>query len=243
MIERIKLECPVSIVMPVSNEAPVIEQVVEEWVQEVIQYLPSGSELYFDEAASTDGTREILERLKKKYPFLRVDYHERKEGFGEAARNLYINSKCPLVFFTDSDGQYVPAEFWKLAPFAGKFDIVHGAKIGRQDHIFRKISSACFNHIARLLFDEYYSDINSAFRFVTRRVIENLVPRVKCMLTLINAELLLRAEMENYAIRQVRVIHRKRQYGVSRGLPPSRYLIECLRAYHGLHELKTEYRQ
>jgi len=241
--KRAQLSSPVSIVMPVCNEADIIEEVVEEWACEVIRFLPEGSELFFDEAASTDGTREILERLKTKYPFLRVEYHEKKEGFAKAARNLYLSSKCPLVFFTDSDGQYVASEFWKLAPFAERFDIVHGAKIGRQDPLPRKMASAIFNRVARFVFDEHYSDINSAFRIVKREVIDYLLPRLRCMPTLLNAELLLRAEMENYAIKQVRVIHRKREHGVSRGLPPMRYLNECLKAYRGLLELKDEYRQ
>ena len=50
----IEFQEPVSILMPVSNEADVIEEVVEEWVWEVIAHLPPGSELLFDEAASTE---------------------------------------------------------------------------------------------------------------------------------------------------------------------------------------------
>ena len=69
----IKLREPVSILMPVSKEGDVIEEVVEEWVREVISHLPQGSELLFDEAVSTEGTREILQRLSKKYPFINVD--------------------------------------------------------------------------------------------------------------------------------------------------------------------------
>jgi dolichol-phosphate mannosyltransferase len=229
--------------MPVCNEAEVIEEVIEEWVSEVIRWLPQGSELLIDEAESTDGTRQILERLQAKHPFLRVEYHERKEGFAAAARNLYRNARCPLIFFTDSDGQYVASEFWKLTPHVGKFDIVHGAKIGRQDPFFRKVSSACFNRLARFIFDEHYSDINSAFRIIRRDVVLDLLPRLRCMPTLLNAELLLRAELENYSIKQVRVIHRKRQHGTSRGLPFNRYFLECLRAYQGLLALKAEYKR
>lgn len=238
---RTNLADPVSIVMPVCNEADIIEKVIEEWVGDVIQYLPAGSELLFDEAASTDGTREILERMKAKYPFLRVIYNETKDGFAAAARRLYREAKCPLVFFTDSDGQYVASEFWKLTPYVEKFWIVHGAKIGRQDALFRKIASAIFNRIARFIFDVHYSDINSAFRFVRKTVTNAMLPKLQCMPTLLNAELLLRAEMENYPIKQVRVIHRHREHGVSRGLPPTRYLGECLRAYRGLLRLKAEY--
>src|SRR5687767_12853364 len=111
-----KISSPVSILMPICNEADIIEEVITEWVTEVFQYLPPGSEFLFDEAASTDGTREILARLCVKYPYIKVNYNDRKDGFANAARRLYNASVCPLVFFTDSDGQYAPAEFWKLAP-------------------------------------------------------------------------------------------------------------------------------
>jgi dolichol-phosphate mannosyltransferase len=232
---------PVSILMPVCNEAEVIEQVIEEWANDVFRHLPPESEFLFDEAASTDGTREILERLRQKYPYIRVMYNEKKDGFAAAARRLYREAKCPLVFFTDSDGQYVASEFWKLAPYIDKYWIVHGAKIARQDAIFRKVASAVFNLAARFILDVHYSDINSAFRIVRKDLSDVMLPKLKCMPTLLNAELLLRAELENYPIKQVHVIHRRRQHGVSRGLPPNRYLMECLGAYRGLLAIKSEY--
>jgi glycosyltransferase involved in cell wall biosynthesis len=237
------LSQPVSLLMPVCNEADVIEGVIEEWVAEVISRLPPGSELLIDEAASTDGTREILQRLCAKYPFIRVTYNERKDGFGPAARRLYAAARCPLVFFTDSDGQYVPSEFWKLAPFAAEFDIVHGAKVGRQDSFFRKVASAAFNRIARFLFDEPYTDINSAFRIVKKEALERLLPSARCLPTLLNAELLLRAALTNLSIKQVRVAHRPRRFGKSRGLPFWAFASEVVRAYRGLFELKDEFRR
>ena len=232
---------PISILMPVHNEADILEEVVEEWVRDVIQFLPEGSELFFDEAASTDGTREILESLMKKYPFIRVQYNEVKDGFAAAAHRLYTHAKCPLVFFTDSDGQYVPSEFWKLTPYVGEFSMVHGAKIGRKDAFFRKWASGIFNRIARLLFDVHQTDINSAFRIIRKELCDEMVPQLHCMPTLLNAELLLRAAWGNHPIKQVDVIHRNRLHGVSRGLPPGRYLNECIKAFRGLLQLKSEY--
>jgi dolichol-phosphate mannosyltransferase len=237
------LSQPVSILMPVCNEADVIEEVIEEWVSEVIQYLPTGSELVFDEAASTDGTREILTRLMQKYPFIRVQFNEKKDGFAAAAIRLYMTARCPLVFFTDSDGQYVAEEFWKLAPYVGEYDIIHGAKIGRQDNFFRKVASAVFNRIARFIFDVGYGDINSAFRIIKTSLAQELIRSCNCMPTLLNAELLLRAEMENQKIKQVRVIHRMREHGVSRGLPPTKFLKESFNAYKGLLKLKSVYKK
>lgn len=229
--------------MPVCNEVDIIESVIEDWIEEVFQYLPDGSEMLIDEAASSDGTREILGRLCQKYPFLHVRYNDHKEGFAVAAKRLYAAARCPLVFFTDSDGQYVASEFWKLIPFAKEFSIVHGAKIGRQDALFRKVASAVFNRIARFLFDVHYSDINSAFRIIKKEALAELLPVLKCMPTLLNAELLLRAELNNYAIKQVHVLHRRRSSGVSRGLPPHKFLYECAKAYSGLLGLKDEFKR
>ncbi len=232
----------ISILMPVCNEAEVLEDVLEEWVRDVFQYLPSGSELVIDEAGSTDGTREILQGLCQKYAFIRILHHDTKEGFAAAARSLYNEARCPYVFFTDSDGQYVPSEFWKLVPFVGEFSFVHGAKIGRQDPFFRKVASALFNRIARFIFDVHYSDINSAFRIIRTDIVRELVPQLHCMPTLLNAELLLRAELDNRSIKQVHVIHRRRLRGASRGLPARLFLKESLAAYRGLCKLKAEYK-
>lgn len=235
------LPAPVSVLMPVCNEAEVIEQVIEEWATDVFGDLPDGSELLFDEAASTDGTREILERLKLKYPFIRVMYNERKDGFAAAARRLYREAKCPLVFFTDSDGQYVPSEFWKLVRYAKNFPFIHGAKVGRQDPFYRRVASFFFNKVARTVFDTTYSDINSAFRLMEREVALALMEQCRHMPTLLNAELLLRAEFEGVPVKQVRVLHRARASGVSKGLPPGSFVSECVKAYKGLFNLRDEY--
>lgn len=228
--------------MPVCNEADIIEDVVEEWIQEVMIHLPQGSELLFDDASS-DETYEILLNLAQKYPFIKIYHQDRKDGFFKAAIRLYRAASCPLIFFTDSDGQYVPSEFWKLVPYIQDYDVVHGAKSNRQDAFHRVFASFCFNQIAKLLFGYSYPDINSAFRLMHRSVIEQLLSTIKHMPTLINAELLLRSRIEGYSIKALWVEHRKRKYGVSRGLPLKTFAIESFRAYQGLVKIKLEYRR
>lgn len=105
-----------------------------------------------DDGASTDGTRDILARQAREYPFIRV-IDSPRDGFAASARRLYQTARCPLVFFTDSDGQYAASEFWKLADFISQYDVVHGAKRDRQDPLLRRVFSAVFNRIASLLFD------------------------------------------------------------------------------------------
>lgn len=238
-----KIKKPVSILMPVSNEADVIEDVINEWIFEVIQYLPKGSEFLFDEAASTDGTKEILKKFSKKYPFIKVEYREKKDGFANAARRLYSRAKCPWIFFTDSDGQYVASDFWKLVVHLKKdFDLIRGAKIGRKDPIFRRVSSSLFNKIIQFLFNINYLDFNSAYFLIRREALADILPKLNCMPTLINTELLLRLELENYLIKQVYVGHRSRAFGVSRGLPPLGYISQAIKGLHGLYKIKASYR-
>ena len=176
------------------------------------------------------------------YPFIRVIYNDKREGFAVAARRLYTEAKCPIIFFTDSDGQYVASEFWKLTPFIGDADIVHGAKIGRQDPLYRRVASALFNGIARVVFGTSFSDINSAFRLVRKSFISSTLAKARHLPTLLNAELLIRADLENRPVKQIEVIHRARKSGVSRGLPPGRFLSESWKAFRGLLALRREYK-
>lgn len=239
----IDIELPVSILMPVCNEAEVIESVIEEWYEEVIQYLPAGTEMIIDEADSTDGTREILNSLCKKYSFLHVDYREKKDGYANAIRRLYAKASCPLIFVTDSDGQYIAKDFWILASFIKSYDMVRGAKVGRVDPFGRRLASFIFNKSTHFLFNITYDDINSAFILMRRNVIEELLPQLDCMKTLINTELLLRAELANFRIKQCYVMHRVRRFGISRGLPWHRFVSDSLKALRGLFAIKKSYRK
>lgn len=239
----IELNAPVSILMPVSNEIDVIESVITEWADDVLKYLPKGSELFLEDGASTDGTKEKLSELSGKYSFLRVEYKDRKDGFANAARRLYAGARCPLVFFTDSDGQYVAEDFWILARFINDYDIVRGAKVGRKDPFVRRMSSFIFNKAVHFLFTVQYDDVNSAFHLMRKEVVDDILPQLKNMQTLINTEFLLRAELSNYRIKQCYVMHRMRKFGKSRGLPAYRFFFDSLMALQGLFDIKASYRQ
>ncbi len=234
-----ELSEPVSVLMPICNEAQILPSVIEEWHREVFRHLPKGSEWVFDDGASTDGTLAILEQSQREHPYIRI-LNSRKEGFAASARRLYREARCPLVFFTDSDGQYVAQEFWKLAPFIRDYDMVHGAKVNRKDPLFRKVASRGFNLISESLFHTGFNDINSAFRLMRKSMADSLLPQIRSMPTLLNAELLLRCMQEGYTVKQVNVCHRPRRFGESRGLPAASFLTECFKAYRGLLELRSE---
>lgn len=238
MSKPLNLSLPVSVLMPVCNEADIIAGVLDEWQDEVLQYLPGGSELVLEDS-SQDGTTEILFDYARRFDFISVSWHT-KDGFFKAAMRAYRRATCPLVFFTDSDGQYVPREFWKIAAEIDDFDMVHGVKRQRCDPAYRVVASRCFNWTARRLSGFAGGDINSAFRLMHRRVLDALLDQLHAMPTLLNAELYLRAKHAGFRVKDVDVRHRTRLHGESRGLPGSRFLVECWNAYRGLVQLKRE---
>lgn len=232
---------PISFLMPVCNEVCVIEEVIHEWQDVVFQYLPHPIEFIFDDC-STDGTQELLLKMSEKFPYIKV-LKSKRDGFFNSAMRLYKASTHPVVFFTDSDGQYVPSEFWKLTPYLAENDIVHGAKTSRKDPFYRVTASSVFNVIVRMYFKTASRDVNSAFRLVKRPILEQILPKISHMPTLLNAEMLIRAEQEGFKVKSIPVMHRPRKYGESTGLPFKRFHRECLYAFRGLGALRNEYRK
>jgi hypothetical protein len=166
-----------------------------------------------------------------------------RDGFFASAMRLYQRASCPLVFFTDSDGQYVPADFWEVARHIEDYDMVHGAKASRKDPLYRIGSSQAFNTLVRLFFRSDCEDVNSAFRLIRREMLEDVLPDIHRLTLLPNAEMYIRAEKLGYRIRNVPVRHRPRRFGKSRGVPRRSFAIECWRAFVGLWRLRADVRR
>ena len=233
-----KLAQAVSILMPVCNEVDVIDTVLEEWTTEVLDHLPEGSEMVFDDC-STDGTTELLERWCERYPSMRIN-RSKRDGFFNSAMRLYRLAECDLVFFTDSDGQYVAADFWKVAALIEHNDMVHGATVDRHDPRYRLTFSGVYNVIVREMFGSVAVDANSAFRLVRRELLDAVLPQIRHLRMLPNSEMYIRAERMGFRIQNIAVRHRPRMHGVSQSLPPRVFFVECWRAYKGLKALRDE---
>ena len=237
------LQEPVSILMPVYNESSIIEAVVEEWYREVMAFLPEGSELLFDDA-SDDQTTVILESLRTKHPYIRIN-HAKRDGFGNATKRLYRMASNPLVFFTDSDGQYSPSDFWKIAEAMGGnsddgYDMLNGYKTGRKHPLYQIIGSVAFNLFVRILFSSNGRDINSAFKLIRRGLVEDQVPKLCHVPNFINSELYIRAEKAGYKIKDIPVAHRARFEGKSKVSTPITYLKNGITTIRGMWNLKSD---
>jgi glycosyltransferase involved in cell wall biosynthesis len=114
---------PVSVVIPVYNEASTIGRVIE-------RVLDCGLdvEVIVVDDASTDGTREFLKKYN--HPLVKIIYKDVNAGKGAALRSGFALASKPFVFVQDADLEYDPKDFAVMLPplIDGRADMVFGSR-------------------------------------------------------------------------------------------------------------------
>src|ERR1700687_885302 len=124
--------------------------------------------------ASTDNSAEILEELRELYPRLRVLHHPVNRDYGGNLRSMFAAATKDLIFYTDGDAQYDPAELADLYSRLGPgVDVVQGWKIGRGDPMHRKIIGRVYHHFVKVWFGLHLRDVDCDFRLFRRHVLES----------------------------------------------------------------------
>ena len=100
-----------TVIMPVYNEIACIEAVIEEWIEQ-LSSMPHSASLLVVNDGSTDGTKEVLEKLKEQIKNLMV-IHQENGGHGQALLTGYkycLQTSSKYIFQVDSDGQFFPQD-------------------------------------------------------------------------------------------------------------------------------------
>jgi glycosyltransferase involved in cell wall biosynthesis len=119
-----------SVVIPVYNEARTIREVVEK-----VQAAPFEKEIILIDDASTDGSKEVLERLTR--PGVLLVRHDRNRGKGAALRTGFSRVTGDIVLIQDADLEYDPQDYPALLQpiLDDKADVVYGSRfIGGGPH-------------------------------------------------------------------------------------------------------------
>jgi len=227
----------ITIVIPVYNEAKVIEEVIRGFYTKVMRRLEN-AELLIAEDGSTDGTKTILARLKEEIPFTLVTGETRK-GYTRAFKDALSIPKTGLIFFSDSDAQHDPEDIFALLQTIEGQDIVSGYKSPRKDPLHRIILSLGYNGLINLLFGLKMKDIDSGFKLIRREVIDAVLPSVKSFNYCVMSEFILRANLAGYRIKEVPVKHFARKAGGTAIFQPAKLPGIVLGLIKNLIELKT----
>jgi glycosyltransferase involved in cell wall biosynthesis len=124
-----------SIVIPCYNEKATIEKILEE-IDEVNLH-STQKEIVIIDDGSTDGTREILKDLAKKYKQIKLLFQDHNQGKGAGLKRGILETTGDAVIIQDADLEYDPQEYKRLLyPIErGHADVVYGSRfIGGEPH-------------------------------------------------------------------------------------------------------------
>src|SRR5215510_3614530 len=117
-----------SILMPVYNEVKTIHEIVKR--VEAVDLGDVRKEMIIVDDGSKDGTREILDDLRKNSSH-KIYLHARNMGKGMALRTALTYATGDIIIIQDADLEYDPAEYAELIKpiLEGRADVVYGSRL------------------------------------------------------------------------------------------------------------------
>jgi glycosyltransferase involved in cell wall biosynthesis len=203
-----------SVFFPAYNDAGTIASLVITSVK-VAATLTDDYEVIVVNDGSRDDTAKILDELARLYPdHVRIVHHQKNRGYGGALRSGFAAARKELVFYTDGDAQYDPAEMTVLwAEMHDNVDWVNGWKISRSDPLHRIIIGRVYHHMVKLLFGLKVRDVDCDFRLMRRRIFD--VVRLEKDSGVICLEMMKKFQDAGFRVAEHPVHHFHRAYGKS----------------------------
>ncbi len=230
-----------SLIMPVYNEAGVIEEVIKDLYVIVIKKKPD-SKFIIMEDGSDDGTKDILKKLNQKIPFMLVSGKNRK-GYTKAFKDALKMAKTEFIFFSDSDGQHNPCDVLRMLNEIDGFDIVSGYKYPRRDPFYRLVMSKIYNFLFFVLFGLKMKDINSGFKLIRKNVVDDILSDIQDMQHCVMSEFIIKSFLSGYKIKEIGVEHFPRKHGSTNIFNPAKLPFIIAGVIKSLVRIKLNYRK
>jgi glycosyltransferase involved in cell wall biosynthesis len=175
-----------SVVMPVYNERGTIEEILERVIR-----VPIEKEIIVIDDGSTDGTREILQKLAEERtaaghsdldgaparPAVRIFLEDANRGKGAALRRGFQEARGDLVVVQDADLEYDPEEYGRLVdPIdRGLADVVYGSRFVGGPHrvllFWHSVANRVLTTFSNMFTDLNLSDVWTCYKMFRRDVL------------------------------------------------------------------------
>ncbi|HEY7036742.1 MAG TPA: glycosyltransferase family 2 protein [Thermomicrobiales bacterium] len=206
-----------SLVLPVHNEEENIGIVIERALEVLPVYAPD-----FEIVPVNDGSRDnspaILAEFAAVHPQVKPVTHRVNRGYGAALTSGFHAASGDFVMFMDADRQFDIGDLALLAPFVGRFDVVAGFRMERNDPLHRRVFAEIFNVTVRVLFGVHLRDIDCAFKVFRGELLRSI--ELTAPGALINTEIQAKLRRQGATVEQVGVHHYPRVAGTATGGNP-----------------------
>jgi glycosyltransferase involved in cell wall biosynthesis len=200
----------VEVVIPVYNEAHVLEQSIATLSAFLSAQLPYAWRILIADNASSDGTLALAQRLAAQDPRVAC-LHLDQKGRGRALRAAWLGSTADVVSYMDVDLSTELAAFPALlgAIAHDGYDLATGSRLARGSRTTRSLKreglSRGYNLLIKAVLGTRFSDAQCGFKALSRRAAQALLPRVQNNAWFFDTELLVLAEQAGYRIKDLPV--------------------------------------
>ena len=187
------------LVVPVYNEAPVLEQSVRRLRRYLDHDFPLPARITIVDNASTDATFAVAQRLAATVAGVRV-MHLAQKGRGRALRAAWADTDAQVVAYTDVD---LSTDLAALAPMvtaivSGHSDLAIGSRLHSSARVTRgpkrEFISRSYNLILRTTLAARFRDAQCGFKAVRSDIAKTLLPLIEDEGWFFDTELLVLAE-------------------------------------------------
>jgi glycosyltransferase involved in cell wall biosynthesis len=213
MPQNAKRKPGLSVFFPAYNDSGTIASLVITAIKAAERLTPDFEVIVVNDG-SADSTAEIADELARTYPQVRVVHHDGNRGYGGALRTGFTTATRDLIFYTDGDAQYDPAEMQALwEAFDDSVDLVNGYKISRSDPLHRIVIGRIYHHTVKLLFGLKVRDVDCDFRLMRRAIFDRV--QLEKSSGVICLEMMKKIQDAGFRIAEVPVHHYHRADGKS----------------------------
>ena len=162
-----------TVVMPVYNELATVEEVVRR-----VLALPLRVQLVVVDDCSTDGTGDLLARLRNELDFTLLR-QPMNQGKGAALRLGFAHVAGDLVVIQDADLEYSPEELPGLIELIcdGRADVVYGSRFLGRHRVFlftHYLGNRLLTTLTNVLYNTMLTDMETCYKVMRAEVLRSM---------------------------------------------------------------------